>query len=568
MARTPYARHVSTLSTPQSQPIPGRETDMVKNAAGGFAFAIDKWTMLDRFIVLGTSEGTYYATEQALTVDNAKNVLDCIKEDGVRTVDRVVEISHAGRAPKNDPALFVLALAASKGDIATRRHAFASLPKVARIGTHLFHFADMMQGHRGWGRAARRAIGNWYDSQMPAVLANQLIKYRQRDGWTHADLLRLAHGYVDTRASDKRAMFAYALRPDSLRENGTIEVTRKTAGRKDGAVIVKPHAVDEGGETFAPLHPKIVAAAELMKLGKDDAARAVELIVTHDLPRECVPTELLNSPAIWDALMQDMPLGAMVRNLGKMTSIGLIKSASDEATRKVVAALGNVEQIKKARLHPLAILVAQKIYAQGHGDKGSLKWTPVAAVIDALDQAFYASFGAVEPTGKRLLFGLDVSGSMDSGQVCGAPLTPREGVGALAMVSASVESACDFIGFSHQAVTVPISKRMRLDTVCETMRRIPMGGTDCAIPIAYALQRGMKVDAFITMSDGESWAGKEHTMQTLERYRRETGIPAKLVTVDMTATRSSIGDPQDAGVMCVVGMDTAAPGLISDFIRG
>lgn len=37
---------------------------------------------------------------------------------------------------------------------------------------------------------------------------------------------------------------------------------------------------------------------------------------------------------------------------------------------------------------------------------------PSRQVVDALDAAFYASFGTVEPAGKSTMLALDVSGSM------------------------------------------------------------------------------------------------------------------------------------------------------------
>jgi hypothetical protein len=46
----------------------------------------------------------------------------------------------------------------------------------------------------------------------------------------------------------------------------------------------------------------------------------VKLITDFDLPREAIPTQWLNEVAVWDALLQRMPMTAMVRNLGKMTS--------------------------------------------------------------------------------------------------------------------------------------------------------------------------------------------------------------------------------------------------------
>ena len=40
--------------TSQAQAIPGREAEMSRNAAGGFAFDLDDWTRFHRFLVLGT----------------------------------------------------------------------------------------------------------------------------------------------------------------------------------------------------------------------------------------------------------------------------------------------------------------------------------------------------------------------------------------------------------------------------------------------------------------------------------------------------------------------------------
>jgi 60 kDa SS-A/Ro ribonucleoprotein len=45
------------------------------------------------------------------------------------------------------------------------------------------------------------------------------------------------------------------------------------------------------------------------------------------------------------------------------------------------------------------------------------------------------------------------------------------------------------------------------------------------------------------------------------------GIAAKLVVVAMSSDGFSIADPDDAGVLDVVGFDTATPRVISDFIE-
>src|SRR5207302_2234629 len=163
------------------------------NSAGGQAWGVDVWTRLRRFLVLGSEDGSYYANEWALTRENAQAVEQCVREDGLRAVSEIVRVSTEGRAPKNDPALYALALAAGVGDVETRRAALAALPQVARTGTHLFQFALFVEGFRGWGRSLRRAVGRWYAATPVDALAYQAVKYRQRAGVTHRDLLRLSH---------------------------------------------------------------------------------------------------------------------------------------------------------------------------------------------------------------------------------------------------------------------------------------------------------------------------------------------------------------------------------------
>jgi 60 kDa SS-A/Ro ribonucleoprotein len=55
----------------------------------------------------------------------------------------------------------------------------------------------------------------------------------------------------------------------------------------------------------------------------------VKLINAFDLPREAIPTQWLNEVVVWEALLERMPMTAMIRNLGKMTSLGLLAPFSD-----------------------------------------------------------------------------------------------------------------------------------------------------------------------------------------------------------------------------------------------
>lgn len=516
----------STKETPQSEPVPGK--DMVENSAGGYAFQVDDWKRLDRFLILGNEGGTYYASARKLTKENADCVLRCIKEDGKRTVGLITGISTDGRAPKNDPALFALAMCAGLGDQETRRAAFESLPAVARIGTHLFHFATYVEQFRGWGRGLSTAIKNWYQDKPIDKLAYQAIKYQSRDGWSHRDLLRLSHPKAE---GERNALYRW---------------------------IVK-------GEVIENLHELALAFEDAKKA--TSPKDIIPLIEKHNLPRECIPTELLNEPSVWEALLVKMPMTAMIRNLATMTRIGLIAPMS-QANGSVIEALRDEAILKKARIHPIAVLSALVTYSSGHGARGQHSWEPVSQIVDALNGAFYKTFQNVETTGKRWLLALDVSSSMTWGEIAGVPgLNPRVASGAMALVTANSETQYHTFGFAHNFVPLAISPRQRLDDVIRTISGLHFGGTDCALPMIYALQNKIPVDVFTIYTDNETWFGSIHPFQALQQYRQKMGIPAKMIVVGMTATEFSIADPDDGGMLDVVGFDTAAPQIMSEFVK-
>ena len=535
--------------TPQSAPIPG--ASQVPNSAGGFAFAVDDWTRLDRFLILGAEGGAYYASEWKLTRENAEAVLRCLQLDGRRVVERIVAISDEGRAPKNDTALFALALAAKLGDVDTRRAAFAALPRVARIGTHLFHFAEDVKALGGWGRGTMRAFARWYTEMEASRLALQAVKYQSRDGWSHRDLLRKAHPV----AKDDRQQAIF-------------------------------HWMTKGWESVGndPHPDQVLAMIWAFERAKRLRERAdvpllCALIRDYRLPHECVPTEMKQHPEVWAALLPEMGLTATLRNLGKMTEVGLLGAFSD-AERLVVSRLERAEALRTARVHPLQILVALNTYAKGHGEKGKLTWKPRQRIVDALDGAFYLAFKAIEPTCARTLLALDVSGSMASGLIAGLPgITPRVGSAAMALITAAVEPNHEFVAFTngssrsmHSArgigsgiSSIAISPRSRLDHVVKAVSDLPFGGTDCALPMIWAAENKVPVDIFCVYTDSETWAGDIHPVQALRAYRQKMGIGAKLVVIGMVSNGFSIADPDEGGMLDVVGFDTATPSVIADF---
>lgn len=528
---------ISTRRTPQSQPA---DPCQARNKAGGYTFTVTPEQRLRRFLTLGTDSGTYYTSPAELTRDNANTVIDMADTDHKLLVNTIVDVSTRGAAPRQNPTLFALAVAASHGTDSERRYALDQLANVARTGTHLFLFAQYVEQFRGWGRGLRRAVADWYTSKPADSLAYQVVKYRQRGGWSHRDLLRLAH--PETADESLQAVLAW------VAQQATSEAT-----------------------------PRLIEGyLKANEAGADIPA----LVRNYRLSWEMLPDEALTKLATWDALLDaGIPQTALMRQLPRLTQLGLLPSMGGR-TSEVAARLADAERLQAARVHPVNVLTAQRTYAGGRSLRGSGSWSPSRKIVDALDEAFYKAFGAVEPAGKRTMLALDVSGSMGMSTIANSPLTPREASAALALVQMATEPEVEVVGFTSSGVTGPfgwgsdelrplsISPRQRLDDAIKTVSGLPFGGTDCAMPMRHALANRMPVDTFVVYTDNETWAGSQHPYQALAEYRQKMGIDARLIVVGMTATECSIADPSDPGMLDVAGFDSAVPNLISDFSRG
>jgi len=552
MTRDPLAS-ISTRATPQSQQADPRQ---VANSAGGFTFTLDPLAQLRRFLVLGVAGGTYYVKPAELALENAQVVLGLTMTPAThrQLVDTIVEVSEEGSAPRQQPALFALAVAASNGEAEGRRYALDRLARVARTGTHLFQFTVYVEQFRGHGRQLNRALGEWYLGRSVEDLAYQVVKYRRRLDWTHRDVLRKARPKRPPGDVTRGELFDWV-------------VGKTPVGLQLDIPLV----------TDSPL--RLVEGFERAQRTTDPRV-AAQLVREYRLSWEMLPDAVINATQVWEALLETgVPQTALLRQLPRLTRLGMLTPLSPW-TSVVVNQLADVERLRRARVHPLSVLVALRTYASGRSDRGSSTWQPSRPIVDGLDAAFYAAFGAVQSTGRRLLLALDVSQSMAGSRIVDTPLTARDASAALALVTASTESSYEVVGFTsgtgHRAISrrdaaltpLAISSRQRLDDALRTVSHLPFGGTDCALPMLYALERNLEVDAFVIYTDNETWAGTIHPHEALRRYRDQTGIPAKLIVVGMTSTGFTIADPTDAGSLDVVGFDTGTPQLISSFVRG
>lgn len=549
---------VGTRRTPQNRPA---DATQHRNDAGGYVFEAGLWSQVHRFLTLGITGPTYYVGERKLAEDALALVQRAINEDGPKLVGLIREISTAGRAPRPQSALYALAAASALGDEETRKLAYAALSAVARTGTHLFTFAEYRAQFAGWSRGYRTAVANWYLGRNVDAMTYQMVKYRQRDGWDHRRLLQTSHPTPDT--AERDAVWRWVL--------GKPQVDEETLG-EEGTPELPSILVDFLDAQAVPANTVATSNAA--------AGKWADIITRgHGLSWEMLPTEALKRPEVWTALIhQGLPITALIRQLPRLTNLGL---TTGDTGRLIRQRLESAETLKRGRVHPINVLVAARTYRSGVGRGQS--WTSDAKILDSLDRAFYESFGAVRPSGKRLLLALDVSGSMgmQAMDTMGG-LTPREAAAALSLVQMATETDYEIVGFtgpyggrragmlSRGGISrLVLSPRQRLDDAVKYTAGLGFGPTDCALPMLWALKERIDVDAIVIYTDNQTWAGQIHPHQALKNYRSAVGHDVALMVVAMQPPMShTIADPRDPRTLDVSGFDAAVPNLIADFARG
>jgi 60 kDa SS-A/Ro ribonucleoprotein len=224
----------------------------------------------------------------------------------------------------------------------------------------------------------------------------------------------------------------------------------------------------------------------------------------------------------------------------------------------------------------------------GKAMKGALAWPVSAQVRNTLTSTFMRSFKNVNPTGKRHMAALDVSGSMDVACMGCPAISCRQASAALAHMLYETEPHVYVRGFTSSSTSGygygvgstitsdngfrnfdPLVRRgMTLDQFI-TATNAPYGATDCSLPMLRAMEEGLDVDVFIVMTDSETFAGKVHPQVALESYRVKANKPdAKLIVVGMTANSLTIADPNDRNTLNLAGFDASMPEIIAMFVRG
>ncbi|XP_052404404.1 60 kDa SS-A/Ro ribonucleoprotein isoform X2 [Carassius gibelio] len=386
---------------------------------------------LRRFLCYGSETATYSTKECALGVENALGLMQLIEGTrGVEVVDEIRRFNLEGRAVRPNPSLFALAVCSQHADCRTRQASIRALKDLCRTPAQLFTFVqykkELRQGSGMWGRALRRAVADWYNSQDGMSLARTVTKCKHRAGWSHQDLLRLSH-----------------MKPT----DDAVAVVCKyiTKGWKG---VQEAYADRENSEEVQKVFVYLEAVEKAKRC--TDEQELIHLIEEQRLEKEQILSSHLRSKEVWKALLKEMPIAVLLKHLGKLTANKVLAAGSADVAA-VCERIQDESALRKAKTHPFNILVASENYKRGHGKRSKLRWDPDRDIVQALDCAFSRSISTVEATGKRFLVAVDVSSSLSS-VTHGSSISSVAAAAAMCLVIAQTEPDAQIVVFSEGSV--------------------------------------------------------------------------------------------------------------------
>lgn len=404
---------------------------------------------------------------------------------------------------KEDPAFAAKALVYARNYGYMRTQTVYGLAMLSKVDTELFKsifnqvirtpndLTDFMAIRGKGSRAVKGAIANWMLQKMSEYWA---IKYGSagKQGYSLKDVIKIVHPKGDSVAG-KNNLFKYLLGKDyDISELSQIQ-------------------------SFVDLKNAKTAKAK------------VSAITSGKLPHEVV-TPFADSPEVWKALVPNMPIFALLKNLATIER----HDAADANKAYIEGVFSNAEIIGKSKILPFRFLEAID-----HVSRGWLQ--------DALRDALELSFVNIPDIKGNTAVFLDVSGSMGPGY--GHPeLLPKAAIFAIALIKKTDNGKLLLFNTSLSEFTV--SKR---DSMLSQARSInARNGTDTALPFQHILNKGMKFDNIILITDEQQNSGRP-MYGVFDDYLRNVNPKTKLFIVDVAPNSHGSVDPKIKNVEYIYG---------------
>lgn len=321
-------------------------------------------------------------------------------------------------------------------------------------------------------------------------------------------------------------------------------------------------ATDAGSERFgylvgrgvgsnSILNPQLASFEKLKRAETEE--EIVSLIRQGKLPYEVVvPSVPKMTKAVWTELLYQAPYMNLLRSLNTLRENGVFDD--EKCVEFAISKLTNPGAVEHSRVLPFRFFDALNAYGSGSALDMRIK--------DALRGALELSFVNLPSFGQdvHVTISPDVSGSMGS-----VPISEKGS-------TTCIDIAGIFTGAlmkrTEKALVLPFDTSVRHlqlskhDSVAETAQKIASvrgGGTALGTPIEYLLDRKIKTDIFIGLTDNEDWAygsGYEVSGSFLSlwrRYKKEVNPNAVAFLVTLASYRDAVAPTSEKDVHFIYG---------------
>ncbi|GED66993.1 60 kDa SS-A/Ro ribonucleoprotein [Brevibacillus reuszeri] len=376
--------------------------------------------------------------------------------------------------------------------------------QVVRIPSDLSDFLTILKsmGRGEGGRAVKRQVNRFLTN----ITEYWALKYNGRGrGYSLGDVIATAHP-----------------KPIDLKQQALFRYLR-------------------GHEVNKALLPQIEAVEKLKQAQTE--AEQIEWIHAGKLPYETVTSAIRPTKAIWEALLYQMPVFALLRHLQALTRAGVF--ADSDHLDYAVSRLTDRHALQKTKILPFQF--ARAFEQVEH---------PVLR--DALREAVDLTFDNLPELGEKTAIFLDISGSMRGDYL------QIGSVFALALYKKTKGNSIFWLFDTN----VEDAKPSRHDSILSQAEKIrARGGTDTGAPVRRLTREGKHVEQIIIITDEQQNSGSPFYRDLL-KYRSAVNPDVKAFIVDIAPFRHAMVPPQDEKTFYIYGWSDTVLSYIAQTIQG
>ncbi|XP_069157260.1 RNA-binding protein RO60 [Procambarus clarkii] len=534
------------------------------------------------------------ATNPGDTLINCTSIIPKLVEEGKAEV--IIDTLRAySQLPYVDKEALVLCLAVASKQSDQKKLVTDAHSAVRELctNTHLFFLfiqiskmISKQAGHSGWGRGLRRAVNQWYLRWEPKHLALEVTRHFSAYGWTHRDVIRLAHLKLKELPLGTQVVLHYVFMG--------LEKTVQEYTDKDNTseLLELLHVLDKDS------NPKEGESSGNMDQVINKVNKLHEMYGCLTL--DDVSSQSLKSPEVWSHILDKLDGESAVASVNRMAKASLLNPSCDAThglpsklvdclTRSSVTS-GSVTPTQAlmalhAYEHPTRYIgdTSCKFYERKPSRGGASKSPKLPLktlckkntkvnpqVVDALHSVITASAKNVEKTSRKLGICVDVRGSMSTSHVwTGNPegkgeVTGHEGaaVTVLTLTSGGTSPAATTLAFTENTLAeIKLSEGITLLQLINTFKETVIGEVNIDAALKWAKENAAETIVVLTHKF------EQHAIygaaQSLQQFNETSNTHIRLVLCGLGTKH--VHPQQTDNFLLVLGFDQRTPNIIRAF---